>query len=195
MASEEELLVTREVYDEVREKFIKEARDKRRLFLVKQGGDETWVRGLTDDEVIHHGLVLKKVIKARLEFKWAETKPAVEKESGSDMAAFVQMMKMQMEQSRAELKAREIKEERELKAREAELKAREARDALALEQFKADAKAREAEYKARESRDALALEQAKADAKARDARDEQVRADARALILQLQSITRKLLSK
>ena len=105
MASEEELLVTREVYDEVREKFIKEARDKRRLFLVKQGGDETWVRGLTDDEVIHHGLVLKKVIKARLEFKWAETKPAVEKESGSDMAAFVQMMKMQMEQSRAELKA------------------------------------------------------------------------------------------
>ena len=144
MASEEELLVTREVYDEVREKFIKEAKDKRRLFLVKQGGDETWVRGLTDDEVIHHGLVLKKVIKARLEFKWAETKPAVEKESGSDMAAFVQMMKMQMEQSRAELKAREAKEERELKAREAELKAREARDALALEQFKADAKAREA---------------------------------------------------
>jgi len=199
MASEEELLVTREVYDEVREKFIKEARDKRRLFLVKQGGDETWVRGLTDDEVIHHGLVLKKVIKARLEFKWAETKPAVEKESGSDMAAFVEMMKMQMEQSRAELKAREIKEERELKAREAELKAREARDALALEQFKADAKAREA-------RDALALEQAKADAKARDeqvradakardARDEQARAHAKALLLQLQADNAKVIEQ
>ena len=71
---------------------------------MKQGGDETWVRGLTDDEVIHHGLVLKKVIKARMEFKWAESiKPTVEKESGSDMAAFVQIMKMKMEQSRAEL--------------------------------------------------------------------------------------------
>ena len=49
------------------------------------------------------------------------------------------MMKMQMEQSRAELKAREIKEEKELKAREAS-------DALALKQFIADAIAREAEY-------------------------------------------------
>ena len=92
MASEEELLVTREEYDEVRREFIQEARDRRRLFLVKQGGDETWVRGLTDDEVVHHGLVLKKVIKARLEFKWAEAvKPTVEKECGSDIAAFVQI--------------------------------------------------------------------------------------------------------
>ena len=120
MASEEELLVTREVYEEIRKDFIQLTKDRRRQFLVKRGGDETWVRGLTDDEVIHHGLVLKKVIKARLEFKWAEAvKPTVEKESGSDMAAFVQMMKMQMEQSRAELKAREAREERELKAREA----------------------------------------------------------------------------
>ena len=80
MASEEELLVTREEYDKVRQEFIKEAKDRRRLFLVKQGGEEAWVRGLTDDEVIHHGLVLKKVIKARLEFKWAESvKPIVEK--------------------------------------------------------------------------------------------------------------------
>ena len=116
MASEEDLLVTREVYDEVREKFVKEPKDRRRLFLVKEGGEEAWVHGLMDDEVIHHGLVLKKVIKARLEFKWAEAvKPTVEKESGSDITAFVQMMKMQMEQSRAELKAREA----ELKAREA----------------------------------------------------------------------------
>ena len=171
MASEEELLVTREEYDKVRQEFIKEAKDRRRLLLVKQGGDETWVRGLTDDEVIHHGLVLKKVIKAMLEFKWAEAvKPAVEKESGSDMAAFVQMMKMQMEQSMAELKARE-----------AELKAREAKE--------------EREYKAREARDALALEQAKADAKARDARDEQARAEAKALLLQLQADNAKVIEQ
>jgi hypothetical protein len=159
MASEEELLVTREEYEKVREGFIKEAKDRRRLFLVKNGADETWVRGLTDDEVIHHALVLKKVIKERLPFKSVEVRPMGEKgplvSSGdSDIAVLVKMMAMQMEQSKIELKAKEAKEERE--------------------------------YKARETRDALALEQAKADAKARDSRDEQARADSKALLLQLQ---------
>ena len=106
-----------------------------------------------------------------MEFKWAEVvKPTVEKESGSDMAAFVQKMKMQMEQSRAELKARE-----------AELKAREAKE--------------EREYNAREARDTLALEQAKADAKARDARDEQVGRRQKLCYCNCKRITQKLLSK
>ena len=86
-----------------------------KAYLVRSGADSVWVDSLNKDELFHHALVLKGVLKERLPFKKAvEPREAQKEATGGTMEMFMQFMRSQ----EAERKAEEVRRETERKAEE-----------------------------------------------------------------------------
>jgi len=121
MASKETLLVPQEEFDRVLTNLKKKGEAYLRAYLIRSGADGAWAEHLVKDELFHHALVLKGAIKERLPFKKQVVGASeVQKESaGGSMEMFLQLMKSQ----ETERKAEEARRETERKAEEARRKA------------------------------------------------------------------------
>src|ERR1700690_2449109 len=131
MASKETLLVPQEELDKGLVNLKKKGENYVKAYLVRSGADSVWVDSLNKDELFHHALVLKGVLKERLPFKKAvEPREAQKEATGGTMEMFMQFMKSLEAERKAEearRKAEEVRRETERKDKEARRKAEEVR--------------------------------------------------------------------
>jgi hypothetical protein len=118
MASGEELLVSVEVYEQTKSNLGKMGLDKIKDFLIKSGCEEAWIKTLVKEEVTRYCLIEKGCIKGVV------PKVQVPGLSGG-IEALVQMMQRQMEQAKAEARAKDEMQAKMLEQAKAEARSRE----------------------------------------------------------------------